>query len=79
MSHTHRFADSFIPAVVVRRVDGAVRKVGSSTELWQTLGVQQRPGAAVVGGKLQTHANGKQRTSYLNILICKLNKLKWLE
>lgn len=45
----------FLPAVVVRGVDGAVRQVGSSTELWQTLGVEQRPRATLVGGKLQTH------------------------
>lgn len=50
-----------IPAVVVRGVDGAVREVGSSAELWQTLGVEQRPRATLVGRKLQTHAYGNKK------------------
>lgn len=44
-----------VPAVVIGGVDGAVGEVGPGAELRQTLGVQQRPGAALVGGKLQTH------------------------
>lgn len=55
LSRTCQGPDSFVPAVVIRGVDGAVRQVGSGTELWQTLGVEQRPRAALVGGKLQAH------------------------
>lgn len=53
MSHARPLV--FVPAVVIGGVDGAVGEVGPGAELRQTLGVQQRPGAALVGGKLQTH------------------------
>lgn len=42
-----------VPAVVLGGVDAAVGKVGSRTHLRKTLGVQEGPGAALIGGELQ--------------------------
>lgn len=73
--HTHMHTYTFIPAVVVRGVDGAVRQVGTSAELGQTLSMEQGPGTAIVGGKLQTDTNNKKKNRGCLISASQVHKL----
>lgn len=54
--------EMYSPTIVFGGVDRAVGEVGSSTDLRQTLSVEEGPGAPMVGGKLQADA-GNTRMS----------------
>lgn len=49
------------PTVVFGGIDSAVGEMRPSTDLRQTLGVEQGPGAAVVGGKFQADTDNMVR------------------